>query len=918
MPPYQLVVDLGTCHTVAVLRREGQAPRPLLFDGSPLLPSGVYRSPDGTLAVGRDAERLSGYEPARFEPYPKRCVDDGAVLLGDAPTPVVELLAALLRRVAAEAAPDGTPGDVTLTCPADWGGQRREVLRAAARAAGLPAPRLVDEPIAAATYCAEVLGQPVPVGRCLVVFDFGGGTLDVTVVRRDADGMRVLSVGGLDDLGGVDVDAALVGHLGQLVALRHPELWRRLSDPRTPAEQRDRLAFWLEVRAAKEMLSRASSAPVRVPGSEQAIHLTREEVERIAGPLVDRAVDETRRVLDRAGLPPGALAGILLVGGSSRIPLVASRLHARFRVAPTVPEQPELPVAFGGLLVAAPDEHTPPPAPPPQPTAWPPASPRPAPVPGPLPAPVPAPMPAPVPGPKPAPVPAPGPRPVPPARPGPGPATRRRGLRVGVLLAVPVLVASVLFASRGLVKGAHLFSGLAGNGSGGQTSTGTGGPLTLVGQPVDLSAGSASAVGSDGTTLYYSITTDGKTTVHAVNPATGAEKWHQQEPVEPAEESLTAVNGLVLLDAHKSATDAGKDIRVVLDAADGHELKRHDWSRREDVAFFGTDVVISTDRPMESQRIDLRTGRVVWTHLAPKDVVTVNHRVNPELTWQPDGKNLPPPVKTATETFGARPDHVVELNSDSDNGTAAVLDGAGRQVASAKVPVDDRAWTVFDGMLIGRLTTEASAGRGQLGMYRLAGLGQAHPPVQFKPGDEIDYVHPCAEHLVCVTYQKNSDDAKAVAAVDTTTGQQVAWSHPSPAPSFGDFSDDPYWLVQNGQMVYGEGSFPPVLYSRDTGIAVLDPKSGSVRLQVSTSQGSDSLIGTSGRYAVMAGVHVNTTTDKATYQISLVDVTTGRRTGQVDAGPAEKKQVEAVALAGATVAFIGTDGKLRIATAAKL
>src|SRR5436305_4613238 len=112
---YQLVVDLGTCHTVAVVWRDGQAPRPLLFDGSPLMPSGVYRDPAGPLAVGRDAERLSAVHPSRFEPYPKRCVDDGEVLLGEVPTPVVELLAALLRRVLAEASRDASPDVVTLT-----------------------------------------------------------------------------------------------------------------------------------------------------------------------------------------------------------------------------------------------------------------------------------------------------------------------------------------------------------------------------------------------------------------------------------------------------------------------------------------------------------------------------------------------------------------------------------------------------------------------------------------------------------------------------------------------------------------------------------------------------------------------------------------------------------------------------------
>src|SRR5439155_445641 len=285
----------------------------------------------------RDAERLSQLDPSRFEPYPKRCVDDGTVLLGDGPTPVVELLAALLRRVVAETSSEGLPRAVTLTCPADWGPQRRDVLRAAARAAGLAEVRLLDEPIAAATYCAEVLGQPIPPGGCLLVFDFGGGTLDVTVVRRDPDGLRVLSVGGLDDLGGVDVDAALVGHLGQLVALRQPQAWQRLVHPGTPAEQRDRRAFWAEVKAAKEMLSRAPAAPVQVPGTDDAIHLTREELERVAGPLVDRAVDETRRVLDRAQLPPGALAGILLVGGARARLLQARR---QVRVPADLPHPP--------------------------------------------------------------------------------------------------------------------------------------------------------------------------------------------------------------------------------------------------------------------------------------------------------------------------------------------------------------------------------------------------------------------------------------------------------------------------------------------------------------------------------------------------------------------------------------------------
>ncbi|MFG2044589.1 Hsp70 family protein [Dactylosporangium sp. NPDC048998] len=356
--PFRFAVDLGTSNTVAVVDRGDGTPRPLLFDGSPLLPSAVFADAAGALLVGRDAERHMMTDAARFEPNPKGRVDEGVILLGDRELPVAELLAAVLRRAAAEAAHTGVPvtGATVLTCPVDWGNTRRAVLVDAAARAGLGQVTLLDEPVSAATYCVRALGGRLAPGRCAVVFDFGGGTLDVTVVEAPAGpapaGLRVLATGGLADLGGTDVDAALVGHLGHLVAAADPELWRRLAAPRTAAEFRDRRTFWSEVRQAKEMLSRASSAPIHVPGGDRATHLTRDELDRIAGPLVDRAVDETRRVLERSGVSPARLDAIVLVGGSSRLPLVASRLHARFGLAPVVPEQPELPVAFGALLLA--------------------------------------------------------------------------------------------------------------------------------------------------------------------------------------------------------------------------------------------------------------------------------------------------------------------------------------------------------------------------------------------------------------------------------------------------------------------------------------------------------------------------------------------------------------------------------------
>ena len=355
---FVLGVDLGTSHTVAILRRPDGRARPLLFDGQPLLPSAVYLDTTGRLHVGRDALRLGYAEPGRIEPHPKRRVDDGSVLLGEAAVPVSDLLAALLGAVAQEAvATAGFLPPAVLTFPASWGATRRQVLVEALGKAGWPREtRLTPEPVAAARYFADVLRRPVPAGAALAVFDFGGGTLDVAVVRNDGPGpdgrprFAVTAAGGDDNLGGLDLDAALVDHLGKSLAGAEPQAWHALTDPSTLAQWRARRQFWEDVRGAKEMLSRSSFAPVPVPGVEHAVHLTRDELEAVADPLIRRGVAEAGAVIAAGGLAPAELAGLFLVGGSSRVPLVARLLHSELGIAPTVLEQPELPVAEGAIL----------------------------------------------------------------------------------------------------------------------------------------------------------------------------------------------------------------------------------------------------------------------------------------------------------------------------------------------------------------------------------------------------------------------------------------------------------------------------------------------------------------------------------------------------------------------------------------
>jgi Hsp70 protein len=362
----RLGLDFGTSSTVGMVQRPDGTVTPLLFDASPLLSSAVHAAPDGTLLTGADAQRAALGHPGALEPHPKRRIDDGVVWLGDREVAVVDLVAAVLARSGGEARRviGGPPVQAVLTHPAAWGRTRRAALAEAARRAGLPPATLVPEPVAAAAYFAAVLGHGLPPGRTLAVYDLGAGTFDVSAVRRSVDGFEVIATAGVDDIGGLDLDAAVVEHVR---ALTPPAAaaWQRLDRPQTTADQRARLTLWQGARAAKEMLSRHPYADVHVPLAEADLHLTREEFEELARPYLDRTVSVTLDLVRSAGVPHGELAGVLLVGGSTRIPLVATLLRRRLDVDVTVIDQPELVVAHGSLYAVAP-----PPVPPQPPPTW--------------------------------------------------------------------------------------------------------------------------------------------------------------------------------------------------------------------------------------------------------------------------------------------------------------------------------------------------------------------------------------------------------------------------------------------------------------------------------------------------------------------------------------------------------------------
>ncbi|WP_203898156.1 Hsp70 family protein [Virgisporangium aliadipatigenens] len=353
---YRIGIDFGTSNTVAVYTGPGGQVHPLVFDGSPTLPSAVCLNDTGGLLVGPDAVHAARVHPESYEPHPKRRIDEDVALLGGREIPVADMIAAVLRRVVTEArrVTGHAPGRAFLTYPAAWAQTRRGRLAAAAERAGLTGITLIPEPVAGAASFLAVAGAAVRPGACVVVYDLGGGTFDASVVRHGPGGFEVLSTEGLEEAGGLDVDAAVIEYFGTVFAPRHEAAWRRLTAPATPVDRRAHRLLWEDVRTGKEMLSRTSSTVIHLPLIEEDAPLGRGQFDELARPILDRTVRTTRSAIATAGIAMSEVAGIFLVGGASRMPLVATLLHQAFGTAPTILDQPELVVARGSLTIPDP------------------------------------------------------------------------------------------------------------------------------------------------------------------------------------------------------------------------------------------------------------------------------------------------------------------------------------------------------------------------------------------------------------------------------------------------------------------------------------------------------------------------------------------------------------------------------------
>ena len=345
---FQLGVDLGTTFTAAAIARDGRCEMFPLESNSPVMPSVVFLRADGELVVGEAAIRRSLREPTHVAAEFKRRLGDPAPLVLDgAPFSPEALMARLLEEVVdlAVEREGGRPEVVVLTHPANYGPYKLDVMREVERQAGLHLDmvRFISEPRAAAlSYAGRNRVEPHEV---VAVYDFGGGTFDVALLRSDGEDFQLVGEpGGIDRLGGIDIDAAVVYFVDDQLGGRISEL-----DATDDASKIALNLLLRECRAAKEALSTDIDTVVTVsmPELQTTVRVTRADLERMVNSPIRATIKNLRTVVERAGLAFDDVSRILLVGGSSRIPLVTQMLHAETGRPIALDAHPKMSTALG-------------------------------------------------------------------------------------------------------------------------------------------------------------------------------------------------------------------------------------------------------------------------------------------------------------------------------------------------------------------------------------------------------------------------------------------------------------------------------------------------------------------------------------------------------------------------------------------
>jgi len=349
-------IDLGTTYSAIATLDENALPQVIenFNDGGNLLASAVYFPEGGDPVVGNASKSQSEIEPERVVQFVKREIGKANPQIYEFdgmkydPITISSIVLKRMKEYADEQGEDVR--DVVITCPAYFGTEERNATRQAGEIAGLNVLNIVNEPTAAAlNYCSREFRE----NRKIMVYDLGGGTFDITLFdfAVDDDGkasIDVIKTGGDDRLGGIDWDSRMFDHICELYT---DEFGISVDDMDAELRQIIRNLVEDTKKALSNMATR--SFTVNYAGDSTRITVTREMFEDQTRDLVERTLDFVRRLLGDAGIGTDDVDVVLLVGGSTKMPMIKTSVEGLFPSGKVRVEQPDLAVAKGAALAAA-------------------------------------------------------------------------------------------------------------------------------------------------------------------------------------------------------------------------------------------------------------------------------------------------------------------------------------------------------------------------------------------------------------------------------------------------------------------------------------------------------------------------------------------------------------------------------------
>jgi molecular chaperone DnaK (HSP70) len=345
-------IDLGTTNSEIALYRNG---RPVVLAdqrGRLILPSVVGVNEAGELLVGEEARNQYMLYPERTVRSIKRLMgDDGKVHLAGKEYTPQEISAIILKRLKEVAEQDlGRPvRKAVITVPAFFSDAQRQATREAGEIAGFEVARIINEPTAAALVYEAAQHQ----GKRIMVYDLGGGTFDVSIVRIEEGVVEVISSHGNNHLGGDDFDHKVVEHVLEHLKIKfgvdaagNAQALARIL--RSAENAKKHLSDHPFARIDEEYIAEADGKPVHL-----AMELSREEYEEMIAPFIEETLGAIHTALESAALTSSNIDEILLVGGATRTPLIRARLFEVLGKQPRGEVDPDLCVAMGAAIQGA-------------------------------------------------------------------------------------------------------------------------------------------------------------------------------------------------------------------------------------------------------------------------------------------------------------------------------------------------------------------------------------------------------------------------------------------------------------------------------------------------------------------------------------------------------------------------------------